>query len=107
MGAYLNSETNDLAERQRALVQSNIDLLLQGITLLSDVTDSAYRDPVPALMMQSVGPQLRHVVEFYECFLDGLEAGRIDYDARRRDELLQASRTVAITRMYCIAARLA
>jgi hypothetical protein len=31
---------------------------------------------------------LRHVLEFYQCFLDGLTS-RIDYDARKRDEVIE------------------
>lgn len=106
MRANSSSEINHVAERQGALIRANIDLLLQGITLLDEISDSAYRDPVPVLMMQRVGPQLRHVLEFYQCFLDGLESGHVDYDARKRDELVEASRTVAITKMYCLVARL-
>src|SRR4051812_32522033 len=106
MRANISSEVNELAIRQRALIQANVYLLLQGTVLLSEISDGAYRDPVPGLMMQRVGPQLRHVLEFYECFLDGVDSGHIDYDARKRDELLEASRTVAITKMYCMIVRL-
>src|SRR4051794_17293778 len=106
MRANISSEITDLAIRQRALIQTNVDLLRQGVTLLNEISDAAYRDPVPVLMMQRVGPQLRHILEFYECFLDGCESGHVDYDARKRDELLEGSRTVAITRMYRIMARL-
>jgi hypothetical protein len=34
-------------------------------------------------------------VEFYQCFLDGLEWSHIDYDARRRDHAIEHSRHAA------------
>jgi hypothetical protein len=38
---------------------------------------------------------LRHVLEFYQCFLDGMEWSHIDYDSRRRDESIERSRHAA------------
>jgi len=49
---------------------------------------------------------LRHIIEFYECFLDGLEPTHIDYDARRRDLTLESSIAVAAERICGIIARL-
>jgi hypothetical protein len=49
---------------------------------------------------------LRHVIEFYECFLDSVEPTHIDYDARRRDPGLEASATAAASRIRRIIARL-
>ena len=43
---------------------------------------------------------MRHVLEFYRCFLDGLDSSHIDYDSRRRDESIERSRhaaSIAIT----------
>jgi hypothetical protein len=38
---------------------------------------------------------LRHVLEFYQCFVEGLESSHIDYDSRRRDEAIERSRDAA------------
>lgn len=90
----------------KELIETNVDLLFQGVALLNQISDAAYMDVAPGPMKQRVGAQIRHVLEFYECFLDGVESAHVDYDARQRDELLERSRTVAITRMMCIAGRL-
>src|SRR5215831_7654365 len=39
---------------------------------------------------------MRHVLEFYECFLNGLGKGRIDYDSRKRNHILEKSRSAAV-----------
>jgi hypothetical protein len=42
------------------------------------------------------------VLEFYQCFLDGLEWSHIDYDSRRRDESVERSRHKASLAMKSI-----
>jgi hypothetical protein len=46
------------------------------------------------------------VIEFYECFLDGLPGCRIDYDARRRNTAIENSRSVALRVLRSIEHRL-
>lgn len=48
-----------------------------------------YRHICPKLNCGSAGGHLRHCVEFYRCFLDGLDSGFIDYDARPRDPVIE------------------
>lgn len=74
-------------------LQTNVALLKQGLDLLDRVTDATYRDPSPG--RSSVGAQYRHVLDHYRALLDGLAAGRIDYDARRRDPEVETARDVA------------
>ena len=87
-------------DRNGKLVRENIALLEQALTLIESVSDTQF-------MCSGAGPQLRHVLEFYECFLDGLSSGHIDYDQRRRDLSLERSRTVAESRISTIVVRLA
>jgi tRNA isopentenyl-2-thiomethyl-A-37 hydroxylase MiaE len=37
----------------------------------------------------SVGQHTRHVVEFYQCLLKGINGGVVDYDSRERNILLE------------------
>jgi hypothetical protein len=53
-----------------------------------------------------IGPQLRHCADFYRALLDGLAAGRIDYDARKRDPLFEASRSYAMRELEGLAGAL-
>ena len=89
--------TNDLYQRQTALIETNATWLRQASALLGKVTHHAYA---------SIGGHLRHILEFYECFLDGVDSGHIDYDARKRDQLIERSRTAAAGRIYSLVERL-
>lgn len=65
------------------------DVLKQGLTLLSDLGDRSYSRVVGAPFETSIGQHYRHVLEHFQCFLEGLETGEINYDARRRDRRLE------------------
>ena len=43
----------------------------------------------------SVGGQFRHIIDFYNCFLAGLDTGSIDYTKRGRDEKMERDRKLA------------
>lgn len=80
-----------------ALLNANVQLLDQSLRLLPAIDDATYR---------YIGPQLRHIIEFYECFLIGVREGVIDYDARRRDLALEQCRAAAEHRIRGIASSL-
>lgn len=67
--------------------EANISVLRQGAELLNALDDALFRT--------SIGPQLRHCLDFYGSFLRGLAARRIDYDTRERDPLVESSRRIA------------
>lgn len=89
-----------LLQRQTALVTLNAALLGQALPVLEEIDGASYSG------VSSIGGQMRHVIEFYECFLDGLSSARIDYDARRRDLVLEQSRPAAIGRVQALIGRL-
>jgi hypothetical protein len=72
------------------MIAANQRCLAQASTLLDLIDDVQYASPRG--VWSPIGAQLRHVIEHYQCFLEGLPAGRIDYDSRRRDPVLEASR---------------
>jgi len=96
--------TKPLQDRQRALVLRNVALLEQGIAMLEGMTDAAYSQPHAS--MQGVGGHLRHILEFYECFLDAVDSAHIDFDFRKRDESVEWLREIAVIRATQIAERL-
>jgi hypothetical protein len=74
-------------------LDANCRLLGEGIDLLDRLSDSQYADRRGD--WAPVGAQYRHVLEHYQCFLEGLPSGRIDYDSRRRAPALERSRSEA------------
>lgn len=88
------------------LIDANVRSLRQAIALLERIDDQTYAGSPSSLSPHRAGGHIRHIVEFYECFLNGLESCHVNYDARRRDELVERSRTVAIARIERIIDRL-
>jgi len=91
---------------QHQLLQVNVDWLRQASNLLQRIDDRTYAEPPAGLAPHRVGAHLRHILEFYECFLAGLEWSHIDYDARKRDQSVETSRSTAIERIRSIVNRL-
>ncbi|UCF67889.1 MAG: DinB family protein [Acidobacteriota bacterium] len=87
------------------LAEQNIAILLQGAELLERIDEQTYRAGLPS-SRGGIGSQLRHCMDFYDCFLRGLEEGRIDYDRRERDELVEIDVDFARERLDQIAGRL-
>ena len=84
----------------------NLQLLDEGIELIEALDDDDYLRPELRLDSEGIGVHLRHCVDFYSCFLDGLEEGFIDYDQRERDPRVERDRTHALTRLRELRARL-
>jgi hypothetical protein len=99
-------QRSDCLNRQKFQIEQNVTWLRQAVLLIEQLDDRTYRFSPPSLAPHRVGGHMRHILEFYECFLDGLEASHIDYDARKRDEAIEASRTVALSRIQSIIQRL-
>jgi uncharacterized damage-inducible protein DinB len=95
-----------LAHRQQALRNINIAWLRQAIALVSRLDDDQFMRSPDGWQPHRVSGHLRHVIEFYECFLDGVKSSHVDYDARRRDEMLERSRAAAIGRLRQLIERL-
>lgn len=86
-----------------SLLLANVELLDSACALLSSMEDTIYREPAPDDSGHRIGAQFRHVIEFYDCLLEGLNVGRVDYDARKRATLLESSRSAAIDRFREVA----
>jgi hypothetical protein len=89
-----------------ALLTLNVRWLRQALDLLARVDDRRFLTSPKGLAPHRMCSQLRHVIEFYECFLDGLESAHIDYDARKRDLAIESSPAAAATRICSIIDRL-
>ena len=67
------------------LTARNTAVLDQGLELIDALLGSS-----SAKGALRVAPHFRHCIDFYDCFLSGLETGRIDYDARSRSAELES-----------------
>lgn len=84
------------------LISTNVAWLKQALSLVQQLDDARFSSSPPGLAPHRVGSHLRHVLEFYQCFFDGLATSRIDYDARKRDESIERGRQSAVASIYSI-----
>ncbi|MEZ5356125.1 MAG: hypothetical protein R2762_26110 [Bryobacteraceae bacterium] len=92
--------------RTDPLLQLNRYWLSQALDLLLRIDDRQYRDAPGPRCPHRIGPQMRHIIEFYECFLDGLARGSIDYDARARNRDVEIRRLAGVAAIENLLARL-
>jgi len=88
------------------LIAENIKVLREAQKLLERMDDRLYTKVEAPTFTSSIGAQLRHCLDFYQCFLSGLKTNNVDYDQRERDEATEGSRTRAMERIEATAARL-
>jgi uncharacterized damage-inducible protein DinB len=81
------------------MTSSNILMLEQGLSLLTVIDDQLYICAPKGVAKAGVGGHLRHCLDFYDSFLRGLGEGRIDYDCRERNELIEKDRSAAVAKI--------
>ena len=87
------------------LIQANHALLEQAATLMSELDEMGYVQPMQAFASGSIGQHLRHVLDHYHA-LYGHQQGLIDYDHCRRDIPVESSKVLALTEIQRILAML-
>jgi hypothetical protein len=50
---------------------------------------SQYSNPCEALSNATIGQHTRHIIELYQCLIEGYPAGKINYDDRKRNQLYE------------------
>ena len=53
------------------------------------LSEEQYRYKTQLLNQASIGEHLRHAYEFYDCLLNSIPGGVVDYDARPRDKKIE------------------
>ena len=102
MTAGTKGAAGELAKRQNLLIEANVAWLCQGKELLEQIDDATYTASSRSFSPHRVGGHLRHILEFYECFLDGMESSHIDYDSRKRDMSMEIHRCAALAKIDSI-----
>jgi uncharacterized damage-inducible protein DinB len=86
---------------------ANIHYLKQGAELIRRLDDATFGTCEQNPYRGGVGAQIRHCIDFYQCFLDGLEPGAIDYNRRGRSHRLETDRAYALDRIESLCRGLA
>jgi uncharacterized damage-inducible protein DinB len=81
---------------QSTLQQHTVSTLQQLIDLLLQLDPGTYAKPLPLLSGSSLSGHVRHIAEFYLCLFQGLQSTEVDYDARKRNPLLETDNLFAV-----------
>ena len=74
-------------------------MLEQSLDLLAVIDDQLFAQAPKSIAQSAVGSHLRHCLDFYDSFLRGVGEGRIDYDCRERNELIERDRAAAAAKI--------
>lgn len=79
------------------LLHSAVFTISQLKELLPALTKERYIASLPVFSGSTVGMHVRHIIEFYQCLLQGIVKAEVDYDARKRDLQLESDPAFAIS----------
>lgn len=63
----------------------SVEVLAQLKAHLVQLDATGYAQKLSVFNGASIGAHTRHIIEFYQCLLDGVASGVINYDARKRN----------------------
>jgi len=78
-----------------SLIQALEVVLQEEYELLAHLTRDQYRAPSTGHYKSSIGMHIRHNLDHFIAFFEGLPAGRVDYESRKRDAGIEVSRDAA------------
>lgn len=93
-------------QQQTRLIANCIALLEQMDLLLGRIDSNVYSSTSPLSPRGSIGGHLRHCLEFFQSYLDGVQIGRINYNLRKREQLTEQDCSFARSRLHEIVAKL-
>lgn len=97
-------DQNIYAPLPNALIKNVMNEFSRGVRLIGKIEDAVYRRTTDGT--GSIGGHFRHNLDFANSFLNGLRAGKIDYNRRERDLRVEENRRYAIKRFALMICRL-
>ncbi len=74
------------------LNQACTEILDQLEGLVSQIKEEDYYKPIETLSHSTIGQHIRHILEFFICLQQGFEKGKINYDKRAHDKLIETDK---------------
>lgn len=83
-------------------IRDNLAAIDQGLDLLNEIGADRYTHRIPVCFNGTAGGHMRHVIEHYLSFLQGLEKGEVDYESRPRDLLMENDPSYAAGQLMAV-----
>jgi hypothetical protein len=81
-------------------------VLLQLADALSEVSDNIYKEKSILLNGSTIGGHTRHVIEIFQCLLQGYETGVVNYEQRKRDMQIETNKDFAVALLQDISSKI-
>lgn len=72
------------------IIQSSINTLKKSISLLSSISNEDLSNHSVSPYYSCIGSHVRHILDFYDCIIDGLGNKSINLTNRKRDERMHS-----------------
>lgn len=72
-------------------------ILNQLADLVTQLNEQDFVKPAETLSNSTIGQHLRHTLEFFLCLQHGFDNGKINYDNRAHDKIMETDKEVALS----------
>ncbi len=83
-------------DHRQQLIHAAIETLLQGETLLLELTDVQYNQRLPVAFNASIGGHYRHCLDHFRTLVEAQFECEVNYDHRERNTLVEQDRFAAL-----------
>lgn len=71
-------------------------LLSQLALIIEQLPEESFRKKLSILNYASIGQHIRHTIEFFQCLIEQVEQGTINYDHRKHDVVIENDSAIAL-----------
>src|SRR5690349_8784676 len=83
---------------------AGVSILSQLRKIVGQMSDDDFVRPSSALGGVTIGQHLRHTIEFFLCLESGYSSGKVNYDDRDHDKLIEKDKALALAALERICA---
>lgn len=84
------------------MFKSTFHTIDQFKEVLSQLPEDGYSRPCSLLSAATIGQHTRHIIELYQCLIDGYVSAEVCYDKRKRDKRIEQDVNLAINQLWQI-----
>lgn len=84
------------------MFRSSIQTMEQFKEVLLQLPEDCYTKPCQALSEATIGQHTRHIIELYQCLLEGYAPAAVFYDRRKRDNRIEQEIRFAVDQLQRI-----
>ena len=78
------------------LFSASINILEQLTFVMTNISKYEFSRPLLSLNNASIGQHIRHTLEFFICLMDSYQDGKVCYDKRKHDTLIETDKMTAL-----------